>query len=196
MKKIFFFSENRNKFYEISSLFKKTNFEILNIDNFPDLKIPIENGQTFEENAKIKSLYGFKKTNLPCFADDSGFCIKSLKDFPGIKSKRFIEENNGVENALGIIINKTKNLSDKNAYFKTSISLSLDKRNTLLFNGVVKGKISNKPKGDKGFGYDPIFIPNGSNKTFAEMSSEEKNEISHRSIAIKKFKKYLIKLIQ
>ena len=195
MKKIFFFSDNKNKYYEISSLFKKTNFEILNIDSFPDLKIPIENGQTFEENAKIKSSYGFKKTNLPCFADDSGFCIKSLNDFPGIKSKRFIEENNGIENALDIIINKTQNLSDKEAYFKTSISFSLD-NNTLFFNGIVEGKISNKPKGGGGFGYDPIFVPNGSNRTFAEMSSEEKNEISHRSIAINKFKKYLIKLIQ
>tara|TARA_B100000686_G_C16786542_1_gene975623 strand:+ start:764 stop:1369 length:606 start_codon:yes stop_codon:yes gene_type:complete len=195
MKKIFFFSNNKNKLNEISDMFYKTDFKILSLNSFSNLKIPKETGITFEENAKIKSLYGLKKTNIPCFADDSGFCIKSLKNFPGIKSKRFIEENNGVENTLKVIMDKTKNLQNKEAYFKTSISFSFND-STSIFNGLVMGKISEKPRGNGGFGYDPIFIPNGYNKTFAEMELEQKNKISHRFIAINKFKKYLIKLLK
>jgi len=144
----------------------------------------------FEENAKIKSSYGYKKIKLPCFADDSGICIGALDNFPGIESKRFLKKNDDHKKTFKTIINKAKELSNFYAYFQTSVSLTFDNE-TIFFKGVVRGKISSEPKGKYGFHYDPIFIPEGYNKTFAEMSSDEKNKISHRSIATQKLKKYL-----
>ncbi len=194
MKKIFFFSENLNKINEIEILFKKNKIEILNLKNFYNINIPEETGKTFEENAKIKSCYGFKNSNHPCFADDSGLCINGLDGFPGIKSKRFIEKNKDIKNALTSIIRKTKKSNSSEAYFQTSISLTLEENKTILFNGIIKGNIANEPRGLSGFGYDPIFIPEGFKKTFGEMNTVEKNKISHRAIAINKLKKYLVKL--
>jgi len=192
VRKIFFFSNNKNKISEVTDFFKKTKFNILNLNNFSNIKMPHETGVSFEENAKIKSLCGFQKTNYPCFADDSGFCIRGLKNFPGIKSKRFIEENDGLTNALKMILNKTKHLSNNKAFFETSISFTLNKHTSITFNGTIDGIITKELRGNKGFGYDPIFIPNGHKKTFAEMEFKEKNKTSHRSIAIMKFKKYLL----
>jgi len=192
VKKIIFFSHNDNKIKEVKKLFKKTGINILTLHNFPSISKPKETGSTFEENAKIKSSYGYKKTKLPCFADDSGICISALDGLPGIKSKRFIEKNNDHKKTFKTIINKTKELSNFNAYFQTSISFTFDNK-SIFFNGVVHGKISSKPKGKYGFHYDPIFIPEGSEKTFGEMSIKEKNKISHRARAINKLKKFLIK---
>ena len=194
MKKVIFFSHNRHKINEISKLFKGSNINVLSLKNFSNIKKPEENGSSFKENSKIKSRYGFKLLKLPCFADDSGICISALKNFPGIKSKRYLIESGGCDKAFTTIINKTKKFSDSRAYFQTSISLTIDHDKTFFFNGVIKGNISSKPKGGGGFHYDPIFIPKGYNKTFAEMSTEEKNKISHRAIAAKKLKKYLLHL--
>ena len=192
MKKIIFFSHNKNKIREILKLFQKSGFNILSLNKFPNIEEPKELGSSFEKNAEIKSNYGFKHLKLPCFADDSGICINALKNLPGIRSKRFLEENGGEKKALEMIINKTKLLLDNRAYFKTSICLTFDENKTIFFNGIIKGMIASGPRGHGGFHYDPIFIPNGYDKTFAEMSLKEKNNISHRSIAIEKLKKYLL----
>jgi len=194
VKKIFFFSENLNKINEIKTLFKKTKIELLDLKNFYNINIPEETGKTFEENAKIKSCYGFRNSNYPCFADDSGLCINGLDGFPGIKSKRFIEKNKNIKKALSSIISKTKKTNNSEAYFQTSICLALEEDKTIFFNGIIKGNIADSPRGLSGFGYDPIFIPKGFKKTFGEMNAEEKNKISHRAIAINKLKEYLIKL--
>ena len=194
MKKVIFFSHNINKINEIIELFKDSNINVLSLANFSNIKIPEESGSSFKENSKIKSEYGFKILKLPCFADDSGICISALKNFPGIKSKRFLIESGGWDKAFDKIINKTKKLSDSRAYFQTSISLTINQNKTISFNGIVKGNITSNPRGEGGFDYDPIFIPKGYNKTFAEMSSEEKNKISHRAIATKKLKSYLLLL--
>ena len=193
MKKIIFFSHNDNKIKEIKKLFEETRINILTLHDFPNISIPKETGSTFKENAKIKSSYGYKKLKLPCFADDSGICISALDDFPGIESKRFLKKNDDHKKTFKIIINKAKELSNFRAYFQTSVSLTFDNE-SIFFKGVVRGKISTEPRGGYGFHYDPIFIPNGYNKTFAEMPPEEKNKISHRAIAIKKLIKYLIQL--
>ena len=193
MKKIFFFSKNKNKINEIEKLFGDINIDILNCNKY-DLVEPEEIGSTFKENAKIKSEFGFNFLKIPCFADDSGLCINALNNFPGIKSKRFIEESGGLEETFNNIANKMINLDD-NAYFKTTISLTIKKGENIFFNGITKGKISKKPKGKNGFGYDAIFIPDGYRETFAEMSLKRKNQLSHRSKAIKQLKKYLLPLI-
>ncbi len=192
MKKIIFFSHNDSKIKEVKKLFEETEINILTLYDFPNISKPNETGSTFDENAKIKSIYGYKKIKLPCFADDSGICIGALGGSPGIKSKRFLKINNDHKKTFKTIINKTKELSNFYAYFQTSVSLTFDNQ-SIFFQGVVSGKISSEPRGKYGFHYDPIFIPEGSKKTFGEMTVEEKNKISHRARAIEKLKKFLIR---
>ena len=192
MKKLIFFSKNDNKVKEVKTFFKKNNINILSLADFSNFNSPKENGSTFEKNAEIKALFGFNKFNMPCFADDSGICIRALNDLPGVKSKRHLEKNGGTEKALNLIINTAKEKKIYDAYFKTSISLILEKNKKYFFNGLIKGKISTKLLGKNGFGYDPIFIPEGHNQTFAEMSLEKKSLISHRYLALKKLKSFLL----
>ena len=108
MKKIIFFSHNKNKINEIIELFKGSNINVLSLKNFSNIKKPEENGSSFKENSKIKSKYGFKHLRLPCFADDSGICISALKNLPGIKSKRYLIESGSCDKAFAAIISKTK----------------------------------------------------------------------------------------
>lgn len=195
MKEIIFFSNNKNKIIEISNFFVEKSLKILDLNNFDKIISPNEIGNTFEENAKIKSLHGYKIFNKICFADDSGICIEALDGKPGVHSKNFLKNNKNAYNACREILSITRNKNNFNAFFQTSICLSLNEKKHIFFNGKIVGKISKEIKGKSGFGYDPIFIPEGYNKTFAEMKPEQKNSISHRSIAIKKLKGYLLKLI-
>ncbi|MDC3082817.1 RdgB/HAM1 family non-canonical purine NTP pyrophosphatase [Pelagibacteraceae bacterium] len=191
MRKLLFFSNNKNKTIEIKKIFKKFNLEILSLSDLNIADEPKENGRTFEENAKIKSDYGFNKTGFPCFADDSGICIESLNWKPGVLSKRYLNNFKSKHVCFETIINSTKKNSKQNAYFKTSISLTVKNNQNVIFNGKISGKISDQVKGGFGFGYDPIFIPKNYNKTLAELSTKEKNEISHRSIAVTKLINFL-----
>ena len=192
MRKLLFFSNNNNKIIEIKKIFKKFNLEILSLSDLEISDEPEENGQTFEENAKIKSEHGFSKTGIPCFADDSGICIESLNWKPGVLSKRFLNNFENKELCFKSIFKSIKNNGKQNAYFKTSISLTVKDNQNLIFNGKIDGKISEQSKGIFGFGYDPVFIPKNYNKTLAELSTKEKNEISHRSIAVTKLINFLI----
>jgi len=191
LKQLFFFSNNKNKIIEIKKIFNKFNLELLSLNDLNIGGEPEESGQTFEENAKIKSDYGFNKTGIPCFADDSGICIETLNWKPGVLSKRFLNNFPSNESCFKSIIKSSKNKRKKNAYFKTSISLTIKKGQFIIFNGKIDGKISDQTKGKFGFGYDPIFIPKFYKKTLAELSIKEKNEISHRSIAITKLINFL-----
>ena len=186
MKKLLFFSNNNNKIIEIKKIFRNVNLKILSLN---DIKIddePEENGKTFEENAKIKSDYGFYKTGIPCFADDSGICIESLKWKPGVLSKRFLNSFKSKKVCFNNIIKKAENSGKKKAFFKTSISLTINNNQNIIFNGKIHGEISNQIKGKFGFGFDPIFVPKYYKKTLAQLSAKEKNLISHRSIAVTK----------
>ena len=195
MKEIIFFSNNKNKYLEIAKLFRDIPIKILSLNNFDKIKSPNENGITFKENAKIKSNFGLQTFKKPCFADDSGICIEAMNNNPGIYSKKFLEQNNNPLDAFNLIFSSVDKTKKNKAFFQTSICLSLKAKERVFFNGIVKGTITQSIKGSGGFGYDPIFIPLGYKKTFAEMTVEEKNLISHRSIAIKKLKKYLLTLI-
>ena len=192
MKNFFFFSNNKNKIIEIKKIFNKFNLELLSLNDLSINGEPNESGQTFEENAKIKSDYGFNKTGIPCFADDSGICIESLNWKPGVLSKNFLNNFKSNKACFESIIKSTKKNSKQIAFFKTSISLTVKYDQSLIFNGKIDGKISQQAKGEFGFGYDPIFIPKNYNKTLAELSTKEKNEISHRSIAVTKLINFLI----
>jgi len=191
LRQLLFFSNNKNKIIEIKKIFKKFDLKLLSLNDLNISNEPEETGKTFEENAKIKSDYGFNKTGIPCFADDSGICIESLNWKPGVLSKRFLNKFKSNEACFYSIIKRTKKNSKRNAYFKTSISFTINKNQNIIFNGKIDGKISEQIKGDFGFGYDPIFIPKNFNKTLAELSTKDKNEISHRSIAVNKLINFL-----
>ena len=192
MSQLLFFSNNKNKISEIKKIFSKFGIKLLSLSDVDLINEPKENGQTFEENAKIKSDYGFNKTGIPCFADDSGICIESLKWKPGVLSKRFLNSFKSNESCFKNIFRSIKSNGKKNAYFKTSISLTTRNNHNVIFNGKIYGQISNQIKGSFGFGYDPIFIPKYYNKTLAELSTKEKNRISHRSIAVTKLINFYI----
>ena len=164
---------------------------ILNLNFYNKIQEPIESGNSFADNAKIKSSFGLNMFEVPCFADDSGICIEALNNKPGIKSKRFLEKFKTHDSAFECIISSVVNKKNDKAFFKTAICLSIKKNHHIVFEGKVNGRISKKPKGRNGFGYDPIFIPDGYKKTFAEMNSKEKNTISHRLIALRKMESFL-----
>ena len=191
MKDILFFSHNQKKIIEIKQIFKSNKINIHNLNSFQKVKEPKETGFTFPSNAKIKSKYGQKIFKMPCFADDSGFCLEALSNGPGIKSKRFLEKFSSSEKAFEYIITKANKKNNNKASFVTAISLTLKENHHIIFLGKINGTVSLEPKGSNGFGYDPIFVPENNKKTFAEMSLEEKNNISHRKIALTKLKSFL-----
>ncbi len=186
METYLFFSNNIDKIREIKSLTNYLKIKIVSPADFGFKQEPLETGKSFSENAKIKSLFAFNKLKVPSFADDSGICIEALNWKPNIYSKRFIENFKNKNDCLRHIIRKTAKTKKFRAYFKTSISLTLSANYHIIFEGRVDGTISRKIIGKHGFGYDPIFIPNGERKTFAQMKIFEKNLISHRSIALAK----------
>ena len=191
MKSLLFFSGNQNKIIEIKKIFKIKNKKILSLNDFPKIKMPKETGRTFVDNAKIKSLYGFKKLNIPCFADDSGICISALNNKPGIHSKKFFEKFQNKKEVFKYIIKKVYSSNNTSAYFTTVICFTVKLGQYLIFEGKILGHISKIPRGKNGFGYDPLFVPIGHKKTFAEMSFKEKNTVSHRGLAINKFINFL-----
>ncbi len=188
MKEIILATNNEGKVNEIKNLLKQFN---VNVKSLKDLQLgePIEDGKTFLENAIIKAKYAFEQTGLPTLADDSGFCIDSMNNFPGLCSARFIKACGGNEQAFKII-NECINQNDKSAYFITCIAFiySDNSGHEIIksFEGKIEGHFSFPAKGNGGFGFDPVFIPNGYDKTFAEMP-DVKVEISHRTRALNKF---------
>ncbi len=192
MENILFFTNNKNKLKEISKILKKNNVNILSKSEIHKIREPREIGNTFAENAKIKSLFGYNNFGIKCIADDSGICIEALKNRPGVNSKRFLNKFNNKNECFDYILKNVNKSGNYNAYFQTSICFTQKNNHHIVFEGKVRGVISKEIKGLGGFGYDPIFIPDGYNKTFAELSMAEKNKISHRSIAIKKFLSFII----
>lgn len=188
--KLLIASGNKGKIKEISDLLLPFNIEVIGADIF-NLIEPIEDGQTFAQNAIIKAKYYFEKTNIPSLADDSGLCVNALGGKPGIYSARLAGEDKNFYKAMDKIEKMLidKNTSDYSAKFICSLCIYLKDDNFEVFEGEIKGSLSFPPKGDKGFGYDPIFTANGQNKTFAQMNSQEKHAISHRAKAFEKLAK-------
>jgi XTP/dITP diphosphohydrolase len=191
LKDILFFSHNQKKIIEVKQIFKDSRIKVFDLNSFEEIKEPRETGKTFASNAKIKSKYGQQVFNIPCFADDSGFCVEALKNNPGVKSKRFLEKFSNDKKAFEYIISNVIEKKNNKAFFVTAICLTLKDNHHIVFLGRVNGTVSLEPKGANGFGYDPIFVPENYTKTFAEMSLKEKNVISHRKIAITKLKSFL-----
>ena len=188
MKKLIFATNNPNKLAEIKSAVKS--FEVLGLKEMGIHEDIAETGKTLEENALIKSQYIFHKTGLYCFADDTGLEVKALNGRPGVYSARYAGPNYSAVDNMGKLLNELENHDDRSARFRTVISLIINGEK-YYFEGEVMGDILSQKKGVDGFGYDPIFRPKGFNASFAEMSMKQKNEISHRGIAVKKLIQFL-----
>ena len=186
-KKLVIASHNKGKIIEIADLFAPLNIEILSAYDF-GLKEPEENGTTFEENALIKSTFVTQKTGLPSISDDSGICFYDLDGEPGIYSARWAGLNKDFNLAMSKINNAIKKIKNPSydCHFICSLSISWPDEYDVTVSGQVNGKFTWPPKGNKGFGYDPIFKPLGYNMTFAEMNPLFKHKISHRSVAFNK----------
>ena len=188
-------TDNKNKVKEIKEVLKDFDFEILSKKELGlgDLNI-VENAETLEGNAKIKAEAISKKIDSYILADDTGLFVKALNGEPGVRSARYAGDHDEKANRKKLL----KNLEDKDdrsAYFKTVLCLISPDKNVNFIEGTCKGIIANEEKGKGGFGYDPIFIPEGQNKTFGQMSLLEKNIISHRGRALENLKKYFTELI-
>ena len=187
MKKILIGTHNKGKFREISYLISKKYRKI----NPINLKIPspVENGKTFSANSKLKANFFSRHVDFPVISDDSGLCIKSLNHQPGIYSARLAKKKGGFLNAMKFILKKMKFEKNRSATFICSLSFKIKRRKIINVEGKINGKISHKILGKKGFGYDPIFIPNNHEKTFGEMQKNNKMKIDHRFKAFQKLKK-------
>ena len=188
IKKLIIATANKHKLSEIEFILKDGVKEIAPMP--ADIEIE-ENGKTFMENSLIKAKAVYEKTKIPSLADDSGLCINALGGKPGLYSARYGGENLSYKEKMQMILEELKDKKDRTAYFITSAVCTLNEKYYIALEGRVDGKIIESPRGFEGFGYDPIFMPNGFNITYAEMPAEEKNLISHRFIAMSKMKKIL-----
>ena len=182
-------THNDGKFKEISKLInkkiKKISPKSLNI------KAPRETGKSFKSNSELKANFFFKKSKLISISDDSGLEILVLDKKPGIYSARFAKQKGSFKKAMINILQKLRKKDNRKARFVCSLSIKLDRIRVITSIGIINGVISKKILGSKGFGYDPIFIPDNHKITFSQMSITKKMKIDHRSIAFKKLKKKL-----
>lgn len=193
IKEILFASHNEGKIAEVKQILLPLG---INIKSALDMELPDieETGTTFAENSLLKSQTLAKKFGLPCIADDSGLCVDALDGAPGVFSARYAPDRDFQKGMQKLLSEMEKSsIKSRSAHFSCVISLSFPDGKYELFEGIVNGKIADKPNGISGFGYDPIFIPEGYECSFAEMKKEDKNKISHRGRALQKFKQYLEK---
>jgi XTP/dITP diphosphohydrolase len=188
VKKIVFATGNPNKLKEIKSAIKS--FEIVGLKDLGITEEIPETGDTLKKNALQKAKYVYDKTGLDCFSDDTGLEIEALEYRPGVYSAMYAGSDCNAENNMQKVLRELEEAPNRAAQFKTVIALILQ-GNEYFFEGVVKGEILKEKKGKDGFGYDPIFRPLGYKESFAEMSIAQKNEISHRGLAVKKLVKFL-----
>lgn len=184
-------SHNKGKINEFKALLEPLGYEILSASMLDiDMSGVVEDGLTFADNARIKTKFLSDITGMVVVADDSGLCIESLPDILGVHSARFMGEDTDYQIKNNEVLRLLKDKENRNAYFHSSISLygpGVDE----IFEGDVHGVIADAIHGEGGFGYDPIFVPNGYEQSFGTMDSDLKNKISHRAIALKQFIEYM-----
>ena len=188
MKKIVFATNNLNKLRELRSAVK--DFDIIGLKDLNIIEEIPETGNSLKSNALQKAKYIYEKTGLDCFADDTGLEIEALDGRPGVYSARYAGPDCDSEENMNKVLNELSSLKNRTAAFSTVIALIIDGKE-YFFEGEVKGKILKVKRGTGGFGYDPIFRPFGYDQSFAEMSLELKNKISHRGLATRKLINFL-----
>jgi len=188
--KLCFATNNQHKISEVSKAIEG-HLKILSLKDLHIFEELPETRDTLEGNSLQKADFVFRKANIVSFADDSGLEVDALLGAPGVHSAHYAGSRDDDKN-IDLLLQNLKNVHNRNAQFRTVIAL-VGFEKPQFFEGIVRGQILTTKKGKQGFGYDPVFLPDGHNKTFAEMSVEEKNQISHRSIAVGKLVAYLNK---
>lgn len=192
MHTLIFATNNRNKVAEIQSLVGP-NFTIIPLKEAGiEIDIPEPHDQ-LEDNAQEKALTIFNMTNQNCFSEDTGLEIVALGGAPGVKSARYAGENSNAQSNIDLVLSKMTGVENRTAQFRTVICLIWENQ-TYYFEGICKGQILSNMQGENGFGYDPIFVPDGASKSFANMTMEEKNTFSHRKKAVTQLFDFLGKL--
>lgn len=187
--KLVFATNNRHKLDEVRAIVGDR-VEVLSLNDIECHDEIPETADTLQGNALIKARYIYDKYGLDCFADDTGLEVEALGGEPGVYSARYAGEECSSEANMQKLLHNLTGKSNRNAQFRTVIALIINGEEK-LFNGIVKGSITEEKRGDSGFGYDPIFIPEGFSESFAQMSSEQKNSISHRYRATEQLSNYL-----
>ncbi|WP_374401844.1 non-canonical purine NTP diphosphatase [Flavobacterium sp.] len=189
--KLVFASNNKNKIQEIQALVPNT-IQIVSLEEIGCTEDIPETADTIEGNAILKANYVTEKYGYNCFADDTGLEVDALNGAPGVYSARYAGEQKDANDNMDKLLSELEDKSNRKANFKTVIALNLNGKQN-LFTGIINGKIIEEKIGTNGFGYDPIFVADGYEKTFAELSMEEKSTISHRGIAVKELILFLQK---
>jgi XTP/dITP diphosphohydrolase len=190
--KLVFATNNLNKLKEVQEMLPSS-IELLSLKDINCFDEVDETETTLEGNAQLKADYITQKFGFNCFADDTGLEVESLDGKPGVYSARFAGEPSNSEKNMQKLLVDLETKTNRKAQFRTAVSLNINEKK-FLFEGICTGEILTKKQGEKGFGYDPVFKPEGFNQSFAEMTSEEKNKISHRGIAIRKLVDFLSKI--
>lgn len=186
--KIIFASQNVNKIAEIRAKLPEYTIEGLDADIFPDELL--ETGNTLDANALQKVRQVYEKTGENCFADDTGLEVEVLNGDPGVYSARYAGEQKKSEDNMNLLLENLKGKSDRKARFRTVVALIWEGKE-YSFEGICAGEITTERSGEGGFGYDPIFTPNGYDRTFAEMTMDEKSDMSHRGLAVNRLVEFL-----
>ena len=179
--KLVFATNNKNKILEVQQMLPES-IKIISLESIGCFEEIPETADTIEENAIMKANYVTQKYGYDCFADDTGLEVESLNGEPGVLSARYAGEQRNSDDNMNKLLEALANKTNRNAQFKTVIALNL-KEKQYLFTGIARGEITMEKTGNQGFGYDPIFKPEGYNATFAQLSLEEKGKISHRGKA-------------
>ncbi len=189
-RKLVFATNNPHKLEEITEIIGKDSIELYSLKDLNcDTDIP-ETADTLEGNALLKAQYICNTYHIDCFSDDTGLEVESLGNRPGVHSARYAGEEKSSQANITKLLHELEGKSNRKAQFRTVIALIINGEEK-LFEGIVKGEIIRERRGENGFGYDPVFIPEGYNRTFAELGNEIKNKISHRAKAIRQLCEYL-----
>lgn len=189
--KLVFATHNKNKFTEVKTMLPH-HIELLSLDDIGCNEDIEETADTIEGNAILKANYVRDNYKLDCFADDTGLEVKSLNNEPGVYSARYAGNSNDSQANMEKLLKNLEGKEDRSARFMTAIALSMN-HSEVMFLGICEGEITEEPRGESGFGYDPIFQPKDFDKTFAEMTLQEKSEIGHRGKAMLQLIEYLSK---
>lgn len=189
--KLNFATNNKHKLQEVREVLGDS-FRVESLQSLGINEDITEDQQTLEGNAMQKARFLYDRTGEDCFADDTGLEVEALNGAPGVYSARYAGESKNSLDNMALLLKNMEGVKNRKARFRTAIALILNGKE-YLFEGVVNGVITEQPRGTAGFGYDPLFVPDGYTTTFAEMDSEAKNAISHRGLAVEKLAAFLLK---
>lgn len=195
MKDLIVASHNKGKIEEIGEMLRHLGIKVIGVSDYISMDEVEENAPTLEGNAKIKADFIYNKVKKATLADDTGLFVRALNNEPGVKTARYAGDNPTEKDNRDKLLKELEGVEDRFAFFETVLYLIDENGNEYSVSGICEGDISTKEIGNKGFGYDSIFIPRGEQKTFGQLSMEEKNKYSHRAKALNKLNELLVRIL-